>query len=159
MMNDLEINSADFSAEYKDSSGKTNRMYRLDKELTLTLVSGYNVKLRQAIIRKWQELESIKPVRTYEQVMREALLLADQRVQELEQKQLEDRPKVAFATAVAGAASSVKVEDWIKSINPSLKNPMGRTKAFAWLKENGFLQKNNRPYQHWIDQKLFEVKQ
>lgn len=99
------------------------------------------------------------PKRTYEVVMREALLLADQRVQELEQKQLEDKPKVAFATAVSGAASSVKVEDWIKSINPSLKNPMGRTKAFAWLKDNGFLQKNNRPYQHWIDQKIFEVKQ
>lgn len=39
MMGNLEISSADFSAEYKDSSGKSNRMYNLDKELTLTLVS------------------------------------------------------------------------------------------------------------------------
>lgn len=101
---------------------------------------------------------SVTP-RTYEVVMQEALLLADTRVKELEQKILLDKPKVSFATAVEGSASSIKVEDWIKSIQPSLKNQMGRNKAFKWLRTEWFLQNNNRPYQHWIDQGLFEVKQ
>lgn len=30
----------------------------LDKEYSLTLVSGYNVKMRNAIIKRWQELEN-----------------------------------------------------------------------------------------------------
>lgn len=112
MIHDLEINSADFSAEYKDGSGKKNRMYNLDKELTLTLVSGYNVKLRQAIIRKWSELEgaSMKP-RTYQEIMSEALQLAARKVEELEEKILEDKPKVSFANAVAGSATAVNVGD------------------------------------------------
>lgn len=67
--------------------------------------------------------------------MQEALILADQRVKELEEKILLDKPKVSFATAVEGSASSVKVEDWIKSVNPQLSRPMGRTKAFRWLRE------------------------
>ena len=32
-------------------------MYLLDKENTLLLVSGYNLRLRQAIIKRWMELE------------------------------------------------------------------------------------------------------
>jgi len=41
--------------ELKDNRGYT---ILLNKELTLTLVSGYNVKMRHAIIKRWQELET-----------------------------------------------------------------------------------------------------
>lgn len=53
------------------------------------------------------------------------------------------------------------MEDWIKSIQPTLKDSMGRNKAFKWLRDEGFLMETNfnKPYQHWVDQKLFEVKQ
>lgn len=40
-----------------DDKGRTAEIL-LNKELTLTLVSGYNVKMRHAIIKRWQELES-----------------------------------------------------------------------------------------------------
>lgn len=33
----------------------------LDKELTLTLVTGYDVKLRHAVVKRWQELEAAQP--------------------------------------------------------------------------------------------------
>lgn len=57
MLDELEIQSADFSADYKDSKGRTYPCYNLPKDLTLTLIAGYNVKLRKRIIDRWQELE------------------------------------------------------------------------------------------------------
>ncbi|MGF7433115.1 phage antirepressor KilAC domain-containing protein [Pasteurella bettyae] len=57
MLNELEIHSADFSAQYKDSTGRMLRCYNLPKDLTITLIAGYNVKLRKRIIDRWQELE------------------------------------------------------------------------------------------------------
>ncbi|MBN6075746.1 phage antirepressor KilAC domain-containing protein [Aggregatibacter actinomycetemcomitans] len=58
MLNELEIHSAGFSAQYKDSTGRTLRCYNLPKDLTITLIAGYNVKLRKRIIDRWQELEN-----------------------------------------------------------------------------------------------------
>ena len=40
-----------------DDKGRTAEIL-LNKELSLTLVSGYNVKMRHAIIKRWQELEA-----------------------------------------------------------------------------------------------------
>ena len=42
---------------YKDAKGEMRKEYLLDFELTMTLISGYNVVLRNRIIKRWQELE------------------------------------------------------------------------------------------------------
>lgn len=56
----LEINWVVFTTEYKDASGKRNRMYNLDRENCEILISWYSPKLRQAIIRRWRQLEEEK---------------------------------------------------------------------------------------------------
>lgn len=43
---------------YADEQGKTREMYRMDKDTTLTLVSGYDAVLRFRIIKRWQSLEA-----------------------------------------------------------------------------------------------------
>jgi len=58
MLNQLELDSADFSAQYKDSTGRTLPAFNLPKDLTITLVSGYSVPMRHAIVTRWQELEA-----------------------------------------------------------------------------------------------------
>ena len=42
---------------YLDKKGEKRIEYLLDFELTMTLISGYNVVLRNRIIKRWQELE------------------------------------------------------------------------------------------------------
>ncbi|WP_240313815.1 Rha family transcriptional regulator [Candidatus Fukatsuia symbiotica] len=53
----LTIQSADFSADYKDASGRTYQEYLLDQDLTMTLVMGYSIPLRHKVATRWRELE------------------------------------------------------------------------------------------------------
>lgn len=54
MLEALGIQSADFSADYKDGRGRVQKELRLRKRETLILVSGYNVQMRAKIIDRWQ---------------------------------------------------------------------------------------------------------
>jgi possible bacteriophage antirepressor len=101
MFEELEIDVLKFEHIYLDSQNRKQKKYSLTKDLTLTLISGYSIKLRKAIIDRWQELENQnnKP-KTFEEIMKDALLLADQRVKQLEAQIEEDKPKVNFADAV-----------------------------------------------------------
>ena len=57
MLEELEIPTPEFSGVYKADNKQTYECFNLPKNLTLALVSGYSVKLRLAIIDRWQELE------------------------------------------------------------------------------------------------------
>lgn len=46
------------SSTYKDSTGKENRMYSMDRDSSVCLVSGYDANARMIIIKRWQELET-----------------------------------------------------------------------------------------------------
>lgn len=58
MLDELGFHSAEFSAQYRDASGKANRVFNLPKRETMVPVSGYSTKLRARIIDRWMELES-----------------------------------------------------------------------------------------------------
>ncbi|WP_395011751.1 phage antirepressor KilAC domain-containing protein [Undibacterium sp.] len=57
MLEQLNLRSAEFSADLPDSYGRKQLAFILPKDLTLTLVSGYNVQMRKRIIDRWLELE------------------------------------------------------------------------------------------------------
>lgn len=80
-----EINNLGFPVQRK--------VYKLNKEETLILVSGYNIKMRAAIIQRWQELESqvSKPSLPVPQTMGEALRLAADLWEEKERLALENK--------------------------------------------------------------------
>ncbi|MEE5088421.1 phage antirepressor KilAC domain-containing protein [Pseudomonas alliivorans] len=64
MFADLEIDSADYSAQYQDSTGRWLPCFNLDRELTDTLLTGYSAKMRRAVVHRWHELEGARAVGT-----------------------------------------------------------------------------------------------
>lgn len=76
MCESLNIQSTDFSADYKDSMGRTYPCFNLPKRETLILVSGYSVKMRAAIIDRWQELEQKVQLPAWAQNMSKEALIA-----------------------------------------------------------------------------------
>ncbi|WP_129141538.1 Rha family transcriptional regulator [Modicisalibacter coralii] len=58
MCEQLDISSAEFSAQYQDSTGRSLPCFKLDRYHTEVLVTGYDVKRRAAVIKRWHDLES-----------------------------------------------------------------------------------------------------
>ena len=57
MLDELEIDTLKFEGIYLDSQNRQRHLYNLPKRECLILVSGYDTKLRAAIIDRWQQLE------------------------------------------------------------------------------------------------------
>jgi len=80
-------------------NGQSYPMFRLPKDLTLTLVAGYNVRLRKRIIDRWMELEkqaalgALHIPQTYQEALQLAADFAGQNAA-LEQTIAEQAPKV-----------------------------------------------------------------
>ena len=150
--------------EVKDTRGYTSE-FLLDHDLTILLVTGYDINARMTVIRRWKELEkqvAVPAVMTVEQLLEHNMkMLQDlsQKVVTLEKTIEDDKPMTNFGKAVASSDATVLIGDWIKALaNQSIR--MGRNKAFNWFRNNGYLMKHSTmPYQQYIDQGLFEVKE
>ena len=59
MFAELKIDESSFGRIYLDSMNREQAEYSLDKELTITLTSGYSTKQRNIIIKRWLELEAV----------------------------------------------------------------------------------------------------
>ena len=159
MMDELEINSAIFSAQYKDSTGRSLVMFNLPKRETLILVSGYNVTMRARIIDRWQELEQKESAQfKMPKTLSEALLLAGQQAALAEERQRlleQQKPKVEFAETVERSDGTLAIGEFAKLLPKEWK--IGRNKLFKWLRDNKYLMKDNVPYQRYVNEGLFEV--
>lgn len=72
-LSELGIGEFKFESSYISAQGKQVTEYILDKEQTMTLVSGYSIPLRHKVVSRWLELESGKG-------------LSDQRITEIAAK-------------------------------------------------------------------------
>ena len=69
-----------------------------------------------------------------------------------------DRPKVVFADAVSASKGSILVREMAKILNQNgVKEVGGEKRLYAWLREHGYLMKNNQPMQRYMERGLFEV--
>ena len=97
----------DHVREDKDLRGYTS-CFHLTKNLTMTIVAGYSVKLRKKIIDRWQELESTGAV-AIPKTMAQALRLAADQAEQIEAQQIlieQQKPAVEFVDRFVEAKSA-----------------------------------------------------
>lgn len=152
MLEDLEeLDVGDvlsFQRIYFDSMNRRQVEYALTKDLTLTLVAGYNTKMRHAIIKRWQELEAKELQLAFKipQTMSEALILAGQQMQLAEERKLQlelvkpkvdyfddyvntDNLKTVTMTGKEMGVSSQKLGKWFRAEGYAFKD---KEKGIIW---------------------------
>ena len=126
MLQQLNIQSPEFSGDYRDERGRSYPLYHLPKDLCLTLVSGYNVVLRKRIIDRWLELENGQQM-SVPQSLPEALRLAADLAEQKEKLKLElaaAAPKVEFVDRYCTASGSLsfrQVAKLLKAKEPEFR--------------------------------------
>ena len=104
-------------------------------------IRDYFIKIEQA----WN---------TPEMIMKRALEFANKRAEEATQKLLDNKYKIDFYDDVAGSDTTAEIATVAKVLN--FKN-IGRNTLFDILRKQGILQKDNMPFQIYVDRGYFRV--
>lgn len=135
--------------ELIDERGYTKE-FLLNKNLTITLVTGYDVNTRHRINIRWQELEAqvAQPVDPMillsdPNVLRTTLLTYTEKVIALENKVVEMQPAVEAFDRLSKAEGSLCLTDAAKALQQSPQKFIKYLHAVSWIyKRNGS--------KHWV---------
>lgn len=144
MFEQLQIDSTEFSGQYKDSTGRTLPCFNLNKDLSICLVSGYNVQLRMAIIKRWNELEAQAQQQfAVPTTFSQALLLAAQLEEQKEQLALqvaqqqqvieEIQPKADVYDIISNSNNTYTIRDAAKLLKIRPKDLTDWLIANKWM--------------------------
>jgi len=86
-------------------------------------------------------------------IIRQAAQLQDEIIADLQAQVSEMKPKAEFFDQVTDSKDAIEMSDAAKVLNMGI----GRNTLFEILRDEGVLQKNNIPYQKYIDQGYFRV--
>lgn len=75
----------------------------------------------------------------------------------LKEKELENAPLIHFANRIKDTNDAILIRDFAKILYEKNKIEIGEKRLFAFLRDNGFLMSDNKPYQKCIEQRLFKV--
>lgn len=95
---------------------------------------------------------------TPEFVMNRALEYSKRQIQLLENKIEEQKPLVEFADHVSNTTDLIDMGNMAKLLKDENIN-VGRNRLFDYLRKNKILMQNNLPYQRYIDEGYFRVKE
>lgn len=140
MFSELNIDPLEFQGIYKDSYGRSQTCYYLRKDMTLTIIAGYSIKIRKRIIDRWMELEAKENKRLSNpfdpgnpQHLRKVLLSYTEKVEKLEQRVEQLLPSENALNRIANADGSLCVTDAAKALQIRPKD------LFEYLRGNGWI--------------------
>lgn len=153
MCQQIGIDVSKFGCIYLDGSNRQQVEYMLDKDLTITLVAGYNAQLRYRIVQRWQELEAQANAPAVPQTYADALQLAADQARQLEMA----KPKIAHYDNVVERSGLLNATQVGQKLHISA---VSLNKILAELGVYNRNVKRGRVFQQWfIDQGFGEVKQ
>ena len=152
MFQGLQLDALNFEHIYFDSMNRQQTEYLLDEELTMTLVTGYNIVLRNRVIKRWKELENRELSKM--EILQMALESEQQKL--VLQQQLEiQAPKVAFVDKYVAGNGNKTFRQVAKLLQ------IKEYKFREFLESNRIMYKLNgewTAYQNHVDAKRFHVK-
>ena len=159
MLGQLGLDIPKFGGIYFDTQNRQQTEYLLDEELTMTLVTGYNIVLRNRVIKRWKELELQASLPSY--AIDDPIERAKKWIEEEKQKQavihqLEiAAPKVAFVDKYVAGNGNKTFRQEAKLLQ------IKEYKFREFLESNRIMYKLNgewTAYQNHVDAKRFHVK-
>lgn len=165
----------DFIGNFRESTGgrpKQDHIITLDmaKEISMIQRTERGKQARQYFIECERRMKQLQPELTPEQLMAKALLQAEQTM--LEQTQaiealntrVEDmEPSYNLGEALLSTEDNIYVGDMAKMLKSRGLFYGGRTKLFAWLKDNDYIMKTGSSgyaaLQRWLDNGVLDVEE
>ena len=166
MINDGFEENADYTAlTQKRVTAQGNAINYFDHALTLDTAKEIAMIQRSEPGKRARQyfIQVEKAWNSPEMIMKRALKMANNTINQLETQIEKDKPKVLFADAVATTKTSILVGELAKIIKQNGVN-IGQRRLFEWLRQNGFLIKRqgvdyNMPTQYSMERELFEIKE
>jgi Rha family phage regulatory protein len=159
-----DMDSLDYfiEATYIDKKGESRKRYDVTKmgcEMIANKLTGKKGILFTAkYVKRFNEMAQGKAINELPDFTN-PVIAARAWADAMEQKQLAESkvkelaPKGEFYDAVADSESLMSMADTCKILDMGI----GRNKLFAFLRDKGVLQKDNMPYQRFVDAGYFKV--
>ena len=150
---------------YINLQNKEQPCYDVNRDGMLQILNSESVLVRFKTIEYINKLEQqLKEINTPSYMIenpieRAKAWIKEQEEREQQARQLEEqKPLVEFANSIACSSDCIEVGSLAKVLcDEGIK--IGRNKLFKWLREHKYLMDNNQPYQRYIDNGYFEMKE
>lgn len=161
MLGQLGLDIPKFGGIYFDTQNRQQTEYLLDEELTMTLVTGYNIVLRNRVIKRWKELELQANLPSYaidDPIERAKKWIEEEKQKQIAIQQLElAAPKVQYFDSVADRKNLLNATQVGQKFGMSAKV---LNKTLEDFKVYNKAIKRSRVFQQWfIDRGFGELKQ
>ncbi|HHQ4520288.1 TPA: Rha family transcriptional regulator [Aeromonas veronii] len=132
------------AGSYLDANGQKRPEYRLDKDLVMTLITGYDVKLRLSVVKRLRELEEAATPSLANMTPMEFIEYQYQRLKQLEAENKLMAPKAEAHDRFMFTEGSRSLRDTAKALG------FGPVKFNKLLAADGYLFKQGKSWEPYV---------